>query len=154
MSPDDTVSEAGPVVFAYDGSELANLAIEKASRLFGDGREALVVCVWQPFDVGFELPAGAAIDTARIPDVKDLAQETADLGAARAEAMGFRARGLEIERSPIWKGITEVAEEHDACLIVLGSHGRAGLTSHLVGSVAKDVAAHSKRSVLITHRHP
>jgi nucleotide-binding universal stress UspA family protein len=56
------------------------------------------------------------------------------------------------EAAPTWKGIIDVAGKHDASLIVLGSHGRSGLTSMLVGSVASAVAAHSQRSVLIVHR--
>jgi hypothetical protein len=44
---------ARPVVFAYDGSELAAFAIERAATQLAPGRDALVVCVWQPADVGF-----------------------------------------------------------------------------------------------------
>jgi nucleotide-binding universal stress UspA family protein len=55
------------------------------------------------------------------------------------------------EAAPTWKGIIEAADKQDASLIVLGSHGRSGL-SQLVGSVASAVAAHSRRSVLIVHR--
>jgi hypothetical protein len=44
---------ADPVLFAYDGSELAALAIEQAAEQLAPGRDALVVCVWQPADVGF-----------------------------------------------------------------------------------------------------
>ena len=46
-----------------------------------------------------------------------------------------------------------MADKHNASLIVLGSHGRSGLTGLVVGSVAAAVAAHSRRSVLIVHRH-
>jgi len=44
--------EVGPAIFAYDGSDLAAYAIEQAARQLAPGREALVVCVWQPADVG------------------------------------------------------------------------------------------------------
>ena len=49
----------GPVIFAYDGSELAKLAIEEAARQLGTGRDALVVTVWQQFEVGFVPSDGA-----------------------------------------------------------------------------------------------
>jgi nucleotide-binding universal stress UspA family protein len=45
------------------------------------------------------------------------------------------------------------ADQHDASLIVLGSHGRSGLAGAVLGSVASAVAAHSRRSVLIVHAH-
>jgi nucleotide-binding universal stress UspA family protein len=142
----------GPVVFAYDGSELAKLAIEEAGRQLAPGRDALVLTVWQPFDVGFVPPAALRLNAAEIADVKDAAQQTATAGASLARAVGFDARGLEIEAAPTWKGIVHAAEEHDASVIVLGSHGRTGLAGVLLGSVAEAVAAHSCRSVLIVHR--
>ena len=143
---------SGPVVFAYDGSELAKQAIEEAGRLLEVAGEAMVVTVWQPFDVGFLPVAGVQFDAAQIAEVRTAAANTAAAGAALAEAAGFQARSAEIERSPTWKGIAEFADEHDARLIVLGSHGRSGLAGVLVGSVASAVAAHSRRSVLIVHR--
>jgi nucleotide-binding universal stress UspA family protein len=143
---------SGPVVFAYDGSELAKHGIEEAGRLLAAGGEALVVTVWQPFDVGFLPAAGLQFDAAQIADVRAAAAQTAAAGAALAEAAGFRPESAEIERSPTWKGIAEFADERDARLIVLGSHGRSGLAGALVGSVASAVAAHSRRSVLIVHR--
>jgi nucleotide-binding universal stress UspA family protein len=143
---------SGPVVFAYDGSELAKLAIGEAGRLLEAGGEAVVVTVWQPFDVGFLPAAGLQFDAAQIADVRTAAAQTAAEGAALAQAAGFRAQSAEIEKSPTWKGIADFADAHDARLIVLGSHGRSGLTGALVGSVAGAFAAHSRRSVLIAHR--
>jgi nucleotide-binding universal stress UspA family protein len=147
-----SVHGSGPVVFAYDGSDLATEAIEEAGRLLGAGGEALVVTVWQPFDVGFLPAPGIQFDAAQIADVRAAAAQTAAAGAALAEAAAFSAESVEIERSPTWKGIAELADEHDARLIVLGSHGRSGFAGALVGSVASAVAAHSRRSVLIVHR--
>jgi nucleotide-binding universal stress UspA family protein len=142
----------GPVIFAYDGSELAKLAIDEAGRQLAPGRDALVLTVWQPFDVGFVPTTALQINAAEIAQVREAAEQTAAEGVSRAKAAGFDARGLEVEVSPTWKGIVHVADEHDASLIVLGSHGRTGLAGVLLGSVAEAVAAHSRRSVLIVHR--
>jgi nucleotide-binding universal stress UspA family protein len=142
----------GPVIFAYDGSELAKLAIDEAGRQLAPGRDALALTVWQPFDVGFVPTAALRVDAAEIAQVREAAEQTAAEGASLANAAGFDARGLEVEVSPIWQGIVHVADEHDASLIVLGSHGRTGLAGVLLGSVAEAVAAHSRRSVLIVHR--
>jgi nucleotide-binding universal stress UspA family protein len=142
----------GPVVFAYDGSELAKLAIDDAGRQLAPGRDALVLTVWQPFDVGFVPTVALRLNAAEIADVRDAAQRTAADGASLAQAVGFNAHGLEVEAAPTWKGIVRTAEEHDASLIVLGSHGRTGLAGVLLGSVTEAVAAHARRSVLIVHR--
>jgi hypothetical protein len=85
MTSSSASSETGPVVFAYDGSALANLAIEKAGRLLGGKREALVLCVWQPFDLGFEPPQGTHVNATEIPEVKKAAELTAAAGVARLE---------------------------------------------------------------------
>jgi nucleotide-binding universal stress UspA family protein len=149
-----SASTAGPIVFAYDGSELAKLAIEKVGGLLGTGRDALALTVWQPFDVGFVLPSGLHFDTAHVAEVRKAAEETAADGASLAEAAGFRAQSLAIEGAPTWKQIVELADQRDASLIVLGSHGRTSLAEVLLGSVAGAVASHSRRSVLVVHRPP
>jgi nucleotide-binding universal stress UspA family protein len=152
MTVDAGPASSGPIVFAYDGSGLAKLAIDEAGKLLGQGREALILTVWQPFDVGFVPASGLQFDAKEIAAVRKAAEQTAAEGAATAEAAGFRSRGVALEATPSWKGIVRFAEERDASLIMLGSHGRTGLADALLGSVAGSVAAHTKRSVLITHR--
>ena len=150
----DATGESGPVLFAYDGSELAGHAITEAGRQLRAGRAAVVLTVWEPFNVGF-LPVGEAeFDTAEVDEVKAAAEKTAAQGAALAEAAGFRAEALTAEGTPTWQAIIDVADSRDASLIVLGSHGRSGVSGLIVGSVAGAVASHSRRSVLIAHhRH-
>jgi nucleotide-binding universal stress UspA family protein len=147
-----TAAGLGPIVFAYDGSELARGAIGEAARQFGPGRAAIVLTVWRPADVGFVPPAELEIDAARRDEVKRAAEATAADGASLAEAAGFRAQSATTEAVPTWKGIVDFAENHDASLIVLGSHGRSGLATVLIGSVAAAVAAHCATPVLIAHR--
>ena len=150
----DTAAAApiGAVLFAYDGSELAQLAIEQAGRQLAPGRDALVVCVWQTGDVGF-VPTGEQNLTATAADeVRKAAEETAEHGASLAQQAGFKARSVTIEAAPTWKGIVEVAEERGASLIVFGSHRRSGLVGHLLGSVTAAVVAHTATSVLIVRQ--
>jgi hypothetical protein len=98
------VPAAGPVVIAYDGSDLSQLAITEAGALLSGGREALVACVWQPFDLGFVPVDAVPFNAEQIPDVRAAAKRTAEAGVALAQSAGFRARSLEIEAAPIWKG--------------------------------------------------
>ncbi len=146
-----TIDESGPVLFAYDGSELAGHAITEAGRQLRAGRDAVVLTVWEPFNVGFLPVGGAEFDAAGADEVKAAAEKTASHGASLAEAAGFRAETMTAEAAPTWKGIIDAADSRDASLIVLGSHGRSGVTGLVVGSVAGAVAAHSRRSVLIVH---
>ena len=147
-----TSSEAlGPVLFAYDGSELAELAIEQAGRELAPGRAALVLCVWQPADVGFIPVDDRHFNAQNATEVQEAAEQTAAHGATLAEKAGFEAQSMAVEAAPTWKGIVKTAEEHQASLIVLGSHRRSGLMGHLIGSVAAAVVAHSQTSVLVVH---
>jgi len=152
MSEPPSRAAAGPVVIAYDGSDLSRLGIQEAGRLLSGGRRALVVCVWETFDVGFVPVGGDSFDAAQAPAVQAAAERTAADGASLAKTAGFQADSIAIRAAPSWKGIVEVADEHDASVIVLGSHGRSGLAGALIGSVAGAVAAHSHRTVLIAHR--
>ena len=90
MSPGDL----GPVLFAYDGSDLAKLAIEEAGRQLEPGRDAVVLTVWRPFAVGFIPAPGVEFDAAATDQVREAAEGTAAQGASMAQAAGFRAVGL------------------------------------------------------------
>ena len=145
------VTPGDAVLFAYDGSELAAFAIEESARQLAAGREALVLCVWQPADVGFSPVGQRHLDADQAVEVQRAAEETAAHGAALAAKAGFRPQSMAVKAAPTWKGIVETAEQYRASLIVLGSHRRAGLTGHLLGSVAAAVVAHSTSSVLVVH---
>jgi nucleotide-binding universal stress UspA family protein len=147
-----SAGDLGPVVFAYDGSDLARLAIEEAGRQLQAGRDAIVLTVWRPFAVGFIPPPEVSFDAAASDEVRKAAEETAAQGASMAQDVGFRAQSLAVKEAPTWKAIASAAHDRDASLIVLGSHGKSGITGTLLGSVAGAVAAHSERSVLIVHR--
>jgi nucleotide-binding universal stress UspA family protein len=142
----------GPVLFAYDGSELAALAIEQAGRQLATGRDALVLCVWQPADVGFVPTNKRHFDADEATEVHRAAEETAAQGASLAEKAGFRSLSTAVEAAPTWKGIVETAEQREASLIVIGSHRHSGLVGHLLGNVAAAVVAHSALPVLIVHQ--
>jgi nucleotide-binding universal stress UspA family protein len=140
-----------PVLFVYDGSALAGLAIDRAARELATGRDALVLCVWQPADVGFEPVNKRHFDADSANEVRQAAEETAAYGASLAQKAGFRAQGLTVEAAPTWRGIIATAEEHHASLIVIGAHRHSGLVGHLLGSVAAAVVSHTTSSVLIVH---
>jgi nucleotide-binding universal stress UspA family protein len=147
-------TDAGAIVFAYDGSHQAKAAIAEAAHLLGAGRRAIVLTVWEP------LAAQPFVATARVvpPDVEDgVEREAASVayhGAKLARSVGFDAQPLTRDGQPVWRSIVEAADEHDASLLVLGSHGRTGIGLVLMGSVAAAVARHTELPVLIVHAPP
>jgi nucleotide-binding universal stress UspA family protein len=140
-----------PILIAYDGSELARAAITQAADQLGSGRRAIVLTVWQPFGatgfVGAPVFAPAGLEE----DVDREARRVAGEGAQLARLAGFDAEAMTERGDPIGQRIVDAAEECDAGMVVLGSHGRTGLSSVIMGSVAEAVASHSERPVLITH---
>lgn len=67
----------------------------------------------------------------------------------RLAADGYREVHLHVAFGDPGHGITELAEELAADLIVLPSHGRTGLSRLLIGSVAEKVVRLSRSPVLV-----
>lgn len=94
------VAAAGPVIFAYDGSDTAAFAIEAASSQLGTDREAIVACVWRPVDVCFKPVPGRRFRSCVAKEVERAAHETAAVGVDIARRHGFRASARTIEAAP------------------------------------------------------
>lgn len=59
-----------------------------------------------------------------------------------------------IKHSKVFSEVSEVAEEHNADLIVMGSHGVSGFTEVFVGSNTEKVVRYSKLPVLVIKQKP
>lgn len=139
------------MLFAYNGSRLAIAAIAKAGRQLPAGRDALVLTVWRTFAVGFSPEPAVQFDAACADEVGQAAEQTAAHGAALAQAAEFRAQPLAVRGTPVGKAVIDTANDHDASLIVLGSHRRAGLRGRLAGSVAAGVRFGYSRAHRVSH---
>jgi nucleotide-binding universal stress UspA family protein len=138
-----------PILIAYDGSDYAKAAIEQASDQLENGRRAIVLTVWQRFRAAFVGVGAAPVGLEE--GIENDARRVAEEGAQLAREAGFDAKAVVERGDPIWQRIVETADEHDAAIVVLGSHGRTGVERVLIGSVAATVAAHTERTVLIAH---
>lgn len=142
--------KARPILIAYDGSDYAKEAIKQAGEQLRHGRRAIVLTVWQPYALGF-VGAPVVAPVALEEDIDRKAREAAKEGARLARRAGFDAEPLVEQGDPVWQRIVESAEEHDADILVMGSHGRTGISRLLLGSVASAAASHTDRPVLIAH---
>ncbi len=83
------------------------------------------------------------------------AQQHAAQAHAKVEALCKRAEPaveLEVrlaEDVTAMRGIVDMAQEAHADLVVVGSHGRTGISRLMLGSVAAQVVAHSPVPVLV-----
>jgi nucleotide-binding universal stress UspA family protein len=163
--------QRGTVLLCYDGSDAAGRAIERAGQILGGG-EAIVLTVWE--SVGSAIlrhaPSGASelardargvaedviaeLDSGTAERATATAREGAELAAAagfdaRPEARRAVAQAAERAAVTVWRAVLDVADEAAVELIVLGSRGRSGIKSMVLGSVSYGVLHHSERPVLI-----
>lgn len=152
------ITHDDPVLIAYDGSAPARHGIEHAARLF-PGRRALVLTVWTSArDVAgvarAALPADVIHEAVRNLDTaaEREASETAEEGAEFARSLGLSASASAVLADPSVAGsIVHAAEEAQASAVVVGSRGRSGLKSALLGSVSNAVVHGCERPVVVIH---
>jgi nucleotide-binding universal stress UspA family protein len=134
------------ILLAVDGSEHAEKAAELAAQLAREGNDEIVVThVTELLPSRFQVQPG--IDLEFDKDAIALARGY----AADMEADGLKVR-VELRHSQyghIARIITNLADDVDAGLIVMGSRGRSDLSALLLGSVAHKVLHLSRRPVLI-----
>jgi len=138
------------VLVAYDGSEHAKAAIREAAGQLTAGRDAVVLTVWTPpsaLPFGVPDDGGPVFDAGLEAEARGVARE----GAHLAESVGFRAEPVIAAGGSVWRTIVKEADRRKATIIVMGSHGRTGLASLLMGSVAAAVSRHAHQAVLIVH---
>jgi nucleotide-binding universal stress UspA family protein len=69
--------------------------------------------------------------------------------AHKAEAAGVACQTAQVSSNEVYRAIIDQATLKDADLIIMASHGRSGVGSLMLGSVAAKVLAHSTIPVLI-----
>jgi nucleotide-binding universal stress UspA family protein len=147
------VTPDGPILFAYDGSDQAKAAIQEAARQLTPGRDAVVLTVWEPL-AALPLRGIGGMAPAVDESMESEARRTAGEGAQLAREAGFETTTEAVSGTPIWRSIVDAAGDHNASIVVMGSHGRTGLGFVLMGSVAAAVARHDTHPILIVHATP
>ena len=138
------------IMLAVDGSACAQHALEAALRLLPvKGATVALVSVTPP--VGLEPMAGMApypaVSMAPLPDAADTRHHLED-ARLRLEAAGVHPLLVSRTGDPA-RAIVEAAQEFDADILVLGSHGRGALGRLVLGSVSDAVAHHWPGATLI-----
>jgi nucleotide-binding universal stress UspA family protein len=136
------------ILVPTDFSEYAHRALEYAAAM-SDRFDAAVVLVHIYASPVIPVPDGYVIvSPTDLVDMRARLTDGLDKEKARALAMGARRieTGL-IDGTP-WEQIVKAATDRACDLIVMGTHGRSGLSHLIIGSVAEKVVRKAACAVL------
>jgi nucleotide-binding universal stress UspA family protein len=152
--------ETPPIVIAYDGSEVSRAAVRHAAVLFA-GRPAVLATVWEPglaaipvgppdsMGLGALPPDPATVEAVDRAQREHASAVAAD-GAKLAGSAGLAAEPQAVpDEVDVADTLIDIAREHRAAVVVIGSHGITGLRTRLLGSVSRKLIEHCDRPVLV-----
>jgi nucleotide-binding universal stress UspA family protein len=149
------MTEAGPVLFCFDGSEGSRSAMRAAAELIERPADAVVLTVWETIETQLAFAGGFAagipLNGAEVDEEEESsAKAVAEEGARQANQHGYKAAPL-VRQSfqGVARTILDTADEMSARMIVCGQRGRGAVRTALLGSVSHTLAAHTRRPVLI-----
>lgn len=136
------------ILLPVDGSDISTRATEKAielARLCGARLFALYVILPELA----ELYVSGQSRPFSVQDGTDRAEHCLSAVQAETDRAGVPCDCLAMHGGEPWDVIVQVAREKSCDLIVMGAHGRRGLTRLLLGSETQSVLLHSSIPVLI-----
>jgi nucleotide-binding universal stress UspA family protein len=141
------------ILVPIDGSTCASRALDTATALAGEQQAKVVLCsVMEPQNAEYALAyatpeiTGGLFEALREEAEADLKEGCARVAPVQCETMLRQGAAAE-----------EIVKAADACgadLIVMGSHGRRGLSRFFLGSVAEGVLRQAKVPVMIIRLAP
>jgi nucleotide-binding universal stress UspA family protein len=139
------------ILIATDGSDISTHAVQHGVDLArAVGAKVSFLTATEPFHV-FSLEADQLEDTR--PEYekhrRERAQRILSSAGQAAKVAGISFDKIHRESDQPSEAIMEVAEANQCDLIVMGSHGRHGLSALMLGSVTMKVLAQTRRPVLV-----
>jgi len=133
------------VLVATDGSDYSRAAEDKAVEIAKErGSKLLVLSVVYTNDEFYALASKA------VEELMHKAHDLVDTVCERAQAQGISCEPQVVGGEP-FQAICDTAAEKQASLIVMGTHGRKGLTRLLMGSVTEHVIGLANCPVMVSH---
>jgi nucleotide-binding universal stress UspA family protein len=141
------------ILLAIDGSPHSQVAVDEVARRPWPSKSTIrVVSVIQPYTPPATevVLAGATLEDIRQQQASSAEQIT----KRAAHTMGETGLSTEtaVREGDPRSAIVDEADEWEADLIVVGSHGRTGLARWMLGSVAQAVVGHASCSVEVVRR--
>lgn len=146
------------ILLAIDGSNFSHAAVDEVfNRPWPAGSKVMVLTVVEPFHPEYAgwhanyVPVAMEAQKELFDASRNLVAETAD---RLKEKFSVDHVISEVKEGYIKDQIIDTASHWPADLIVMGSHGRKGITKFLLGSVSEGVLAHAPCSVEIVKIKP
>lgn len=139
------------IVVPIDGSAPSDAAVALASKVANEeGASITLVHAVDPAKIA-AVAAPSSIDpNAAISAAEEAATEILASAAAKVSGSGVNVKTQLLEGDAV-EAVLDLATQVGADLIVVGSHGRGGLSRALLGSVAEGILRKSTIPVLVTH---
>ena len=137
------------IVVGTDFSSSARRALRLATSVAARTARVDIVHCWQAYDgLPTEIPFGGPPDGGELAIGAAIAARGAELVAAAREDSDLDVRFRQVAVAPP-HGLVEHAAAIQADLLVVGTHGRRGLSRLLLGSVAEGTVRHAGCATLV-----
>lgn len=139
------------ILCPIDGSQGSLEALDVAAKFAAEQRAALTICMAvDPSQAAAMAFGDPGMSAACLNALDDEAAHILHDAAGRVTAtIGARTTTLTGQAVP---SIVDFAASNGCDLIVMGSHGRSGISRALIGSVAEGVLRHSGVPVMVIRR--
>jgi universal stress protein A len=127
------------IVVATDFTSASEPALREAIEMAkGNGTELLIAHAYSPPDFVQAQSVAAGVYEEWDRNLRTEVQEKLQPLVEKAQKSGVKARGLVLSGAP-FEAIAEAARKNKADLVIMGTHGRKGVSRFFVGSVASRV---------------
>jgi nucleotide-binding universal stress UspA family protein len=134
------------ILVATDFAECSKGALDRAIDLAG--KLGAHLTVMHSYEIPSYVYTGASFSAVDlVTPIEEAAQKCLDDTMVNVRERAPSAKAI-LRRGPPWEQILEVAKDGHADLVVVGTHGRRGLSHALLGSVAEKVVRLSAVPVL------
>jgi nucleotide-binding universal stress UspA family protein len=140
------------IIVPVDFSEHSDFALEAASNIARKYGSELIVLHMLELSNAILTADNNALNEEAIFYLK-LAEQKFEAFLDKPYLEGLKVNPI-IKHFKVWSEVNEVADEHKANLIVMGSHGTSGVKEVLVGSNTQKVVRHSDIPVLVIKHNP
>lgn len=133
-----------PVDFGEPSNHAIDLALELARRF--EGNVTLLHVAWMPASYYLTYAEGLSFP---LDEMETRARVMLEAATKRAKEQYPRVTSKIVTGQP-WEAIVDEIRTSGADLVVIGTHGRTGISRVVLGSVAERVVRHSPAPVLTT----